>query len=152
MSTWLFLYEFVIYTIIWALSSETKLEGHGKTNFPNMPIRNKISGHGKANLINIPKSQNSPKYKQKISKTTPKILKTKNKTQNHHNYAAAAFTESVKFRFKQISWLARVSHDFQPGILIYPGATWIISMQPESQACNLNHKHATWIKSMQPES
>ena len=83
--------------------SETKLEGHGKTNFPNMPIRNKISGHGKANLINIPKSQNSPKYKQKISKTTPKILKTKNKTQNHHNYAAAAFTESVKFRFKQIS-------------------------------------------------
>ena len=83
--------------------SETKLEGHGKTNFPNMPIRNKISGHGKANLINIPKSQNSPKYKQKISKTTPKILKTKNKIQNHHNYAAAAFTESVKFRFKQIS-------------------------------------------------
>ena len=100
--------------------SEIKLEGHGKANLPNMPIRNKIggyeraklpnipirnkiSGHGKANLINIPKSQNSPKYKQKISKTTPKILKTKNKTQNHHNYAAAAFTESVKFRFKQIS-------------------------------------------------
>lgn len=80
-----------------------KIGGHGKANLPNMPIRNKISGHGKANLINIPKSQNFPKYKQKISKTTPKILKTKNKIQNHHNYAAAAFTESVKFRFKQIS-------------------------------------------------
>ena len=58
-----------------------KIGGYGKANFPNIPIRNKIGGHGKANLINIPKSQNSPKYKQKISKITPKILKTKSSKQ-----------------------------------------------------------------------
>ena len=86
-----------------SIPNQNKISGYERAKLPNIPIRNKISGHGKANLINIPKSQNSPKYKQKISKTTPKILKTKNKTQNHHNYAAAAFTESVKFRFKQIS-------------------------------------------------
>ena len=90
-----------------SIPNQNKISGYERAKLPNMPIRNKISGYGKANLINIPKSQNSPKYKQKISKTTPKtknkIPKTKNKILNHHNYAAAVFTESVKFRFKQIS-------------------------------------------------
>ena len=64
-----------------SIPNQNKISGYERAKLPNIPIRNKISGHGKANLINIPKSQNFPKYKQKISKTTPKILKTKSSKQ-----------------------------------------------------------------------